>query len=457
MKDPQTPSSPLSAAGASTPQRFYYGWVITGVMATAGMLSIAMGTLNFGLFIKPMGDELDIGRSAFGWAMTARQVAMAVTAPVLGWLIDRFGSRVLLAVAAALAAAAMVGMSFATASWQVIALAAVMGLVGMGGPVTLVTSVPVAKWFVRKRARAMAIMSMGGPIGGIIFMPLTQVFIDTLGWRHTWIVLAAIGASIIIPLSLLLVRRQPEDMGLLPDGAPPATGEHRPAGAHHKPRKDQGAADEVSWTVAEAMRSPRFWQLVFAFAVVSLGMSTAGLHRIPHFMDRGIDARAVSFAVSVEAAMAGTITLLMGLLPHRIAPRILGAVCFVLLGLALLFTIIASNAPMVFLSTGTFGLGIGGQILLQNYLWPDYFGRHSVGRIRGVVMPITVLFGSIGAPLAGYIRDTSGTYDPIWWAGVGIIFTAALVMFMTLPPKKKAVVAGAVPVATTPTNTQGDR
>ena len=74
----------------------FYGWVIVGVMAATGAVSMAMGALNFGLFIKPMGDELGIGRSTFGWAQTARQVASAVTSPSVGWLLDRSGSRVML-------------------------------------------------------------------------------------------------------------------------------------------------------------------------------------------------------------------------------------------------------------------------------------------------------------------------------------------------------------------------
>ena len=142
----------------------YYGWVIVSVMATAGAVSMAMGSLNFGLFIKPMGDSLGIGRAWFGWAQTVRQVSSALTSPPVGWLIDRYGSRVMLPVAAIVTACAMIGLSFMTEAASVIvdagatvglaftnittaagfmvAMFAVMGLVGMSGPGALVTSVP---------------------------------------------------------------------------------------------------------------------------------------------------------------------------------------------------------------------------------------------------------------------------------------------------------------------------
>lgn len=173
--------------------RFYYGWVIVAVMAAAGAVSMAMGSLNYGLFIKPMGDELGIGQSTFGWAQTARQFASSGTSPGVGWLLDRFGSRVMLPVAALITGGAMIGLSFMSQGWHLVVLFSLMGLVGMSGPGALVTSVPVLKWFVRNRGKAISFMGLGIPIGALIFVPLTQVFIDTMGWRATWMLLAIIG------------------------------------------------------------------------------------------------------------------------------------------------------------------------------------------------------------------------------------------------------------------------
>ena len=94
---------------------------------------MAMGSLNFGLFIKPMGDSLGIGRAWFGWAQTIRQVASAFTSPAVGLLIDRYGSRVMLPVAALVTGCAMIGLSFLTDSnhaWIMVALFAAMGFGG---------------------------------------------------------------------------------------------------------------------------------------------------------------------------------------------------------------------------------------------------------------------------------------------------------------------------------------
>ena len=407
-------------------------------MATVGALSMALGSLNFGLFVKPMGDDLEIGRAVFGWAQSARQATSAATAPVVGGLIDRFGVRVLLATAALMTGAALAGLSLISDGWQLVGLFGLMGLVGMSGPGALVTSVPVTKWFVRERGRALSFMSLGIPFGGLLFMPLTQLLIDGFGWRTAWVLLAALGAGLIVPLSLLFVRRQPEDMGLRPDGDPPF---HRAGGVataeRHPALEPLPSADpERSWTRAEALRSPTFWRLVFVFSMVMLATSSVGFHRIPAFMDRGLDPRLISIATALDASAAGLSTFAMGLLTRRVPTRYLGAGGFMLLAAASLLTIWAADHVTVFVSMIAFGLGIGTMMLMQNYLWADYFGREHLGSIRGAVTPITLLFGGIGAPIAGYVRDATGSYDPIWLPSTGLMILGAIVLALTPAPEE---------------------
>ena len=418
-------------AGDGVSRRYFYGWVIGGVMAASGAVSMAMGSLNFGLFIKPMGDDLGIGRAAFGWAQTARQGASSLTSPAVGWLIDGYGSRVMLPVAALLTGLAMIGLANMQYAWQLVALFVVMGLVGMSGPGALVTSVPTLKWFVRNRGKAIAYTSLGIPVGAMLFVPLTQALIDAIGWRWAWVALAALGIGVIVPLAAIFVRRQPEDMGLLPDGdtpdSPPPDGE-RPTAADD--------SREVSWTVGEAVRTSTLWRLVIVFSMVSLATGTVALHRIPAFMDRGLDATLISLATAFDAVCAGAAMFVFGMLVRRAPARVLGAVGFLMLATASVLTIYATNILLVFVSMAIFGLGIGGMMFLQNIIWADYFGREYVGSIRGLVNPINLVVGGIGAPAAGYVRDLTDSYDPAWWAGVVLMTLAAALTALTPPPRK---------------------
>ena len=429
----------MSPDRAPVREKMFYGWVIVGVMASANAASMAMASLNFGLFIRPMGDELGMGRSMFGWSQTARQLGSSVTSPVVGSILDRHGARVLLAVAGASVAAAMVGLSFAQNAWQVILCFAVMGVVGMNGVGSLITTVPVAKWFVSKRGKAISYMSLGIPVGALIFIPLSEVFIDAWGWRMAWIALAGIGAGIIVPLSLLFVRRQPEDHGLLPDGAPDPESVAGRAAAARNP-----GAVETAWTVHEAVRTVAFWRLVVVFSLVSLAVATFGVHRIPSFVDRGLSTRMISFAAAMDAVCAGLSTFALGMLVGRFPARVLGGFGFLMLTLACVLTIYASTVPIMFLSMMAFGVGIGGLIFLQTFLWADYFGRANIGKIRGVVTPIMLIVGGIGAPIAGYVRDATGSYEPIWWAGVVVLLLGAVSILFTPAPKKPDVAAARV-------------
>ena len=235
-------------------RRFFYGWVIVGVMAVSSAVGMAKGTLNFGLFVKPMGDDLGIGRASFGWAQTARRGAEALSSPLAGPLLDRFGSRVILPVAALTTGLAMIGLAHISHSWQLILLFTIMGLIGMSGPGALATSVTVLKWFVVKRGRALAFMSLGVPVGAMLFIPLTEYLIETVGWETAWMILAIAGMGVLVPLAAILVRRQPEDMGLLPDG------DMDPDLA------ERADSDESSWTVSEAARTATLWKLVIVSA-----------------------------------------------------------------------------------------------------------------------------------------------------------------------------------------------
>lgn len=417
---------------AAQPQpRFYYGWVIVGVMAAGAAVSMAMGSLNFGLFVKPMGDELGIGRSMFGWAQTARQVSSATTSPLVGSLIDRFGARVMLPVAALLTGGAMIGLGFSHTAWQLILMFAVMGIIGMSGPGSLVTTVPVLKWFIRDRGRAVSFMSLGIPIGAVIFLPLTQWFIDIWGWRGAWIGLAILALCVIVPLSVILVRRQPEDLGLKPDGL---TDESEPP-EHAEPLLAQLPL-EVGWTVREAVHNPTFWRLVVIFSVFSLGSGLFSVHRIPSFMDRGLNPNLISFATAFDAVCAGASTFTMGFLVRKYPPRVLGSAGLALLAVAGILTIYGNTLLIMTLSMAVFGLGVGGTMFLQNFLWADYFGRTHLGGIRGVVNPVVMVIGGIGAPLAGYVDDTVGSYTSIWWVAVGLLFFAAAALLFTVAPSK---------------------
>jgi sugar phosphate permease len=404
--------------------------------------TMATGNLNFGLFVLPMGAALGMSRSQFGWTQTARRVATSLSSFVVGRLIDRYGPRVFIPVAAAFIGICLLLVARVTAPWQVILLFGLIGVSGLAAPNGIVTSVPVAKWFRRQRGKALAVAATGLGIGGIAFLPITQALIQNLGWRGAWTVLAIIFMIMSIPLAAIFLRRQPEDLGLAVDGG---TGRSAPAAAAGQPPPVE--APEAVWTVRAALHTGAMWKLMLVFALAGLAQGGASVHRIPYWVERGFDPQIVAFAFSVDAAGAAAMALVAGWLADRFPIRFIAAGSFLGLALAILLMIVGVNQYFLFGSTLTFGLSVGAGMVVHSYIFAAYYGRAFLGSIRGVVMPINLVSAGIGAPLVGYLRDGMDSYIFAWWLLLGVYAAAALLVLTAAPPRQREEALPAVSTA----------
>ncbi len=385
--------------------------------------TMATGNLSFGLFVIPMGGALGMTRSQFGWAVTTRRLAAGLSSYIVGRLLDRYGPRVLIPVSAAIIGVALIAVSRANAPWQVIALFGVVGMTGLAAPQNIVTSVPVAKWFQRKRGLALALAASGLGIGGVFFLPTTQLLLNNVGWRTTWVTMAVVFMALSIPLSAIFLRRQPEDLGLEVDGRPATLGRGGPMGQAAPP-----PAEEMSWTVREAFRTATMWRLLLAFALAGLAQGGTSVHRIPYWIENGFDAQIVSFSFAGDAAGAATMALFAGWMADRVPIRIIGAGSFVGLAIAMGLALVGRNEFFLFGSGITFGLSVGAGMILHSYIFAAYFGRTFLGSIRGIVLPVMLISNGIGAPLVGYLRDSTGSYVSSWWLILSLYLLAALII-----------------------------
>jgi MFS family permease len=411
----------------------FYGWVVIIALAVISCFNMAFATLNFGLFIRPMGDQLGITRTSFGWAMSARMGVGALTSPMIGRIIDRYGSRYIILFATMITGSAVACLGLITQGWQLITLFGFMGIIAMVGPANLAISVPVAKWFIKKKGIALAIVGATSALGGVIFVPLSQTFIHLYGWRTSWFMLALIGSSVIIPVSFIFVRRQPEDFGLYPDG-------ESPSGEIIDSIDDESLkSNEPFWTVREVIVTVKFWLLAILFGSVMLSLSTIGIHRIPNFIDQGLDPTTVAFATSLDPLAFGISTFLFGFLVQKIPIRFIGGIGMIGLSAAIYLSIVGNTSLLMCLSFIIFGLAMGAIMMMNNYIWPDYYGRKFLGSIRGIVTPITLLGSGAGAPLAGYIKDVTGSYDSIWLFMIVVLIIDAFVIVFVKPPHKNDI------------------
>ena len=415
---------------------FFYGWVMVGAFFLFNMLGQASGTLNFGLFVIPISDELGMSRQMIGWAQTARMWAGGLSGIVIGRWLDRRGPRGPVLVAAVVAVGGLLVLSRAQSAPVLFGVLLALGASGWTAPGggALIATVPVAKWFIRLRGRATGIVQLGLGVGGALLLPLTQVLIERHGWRSALVTLAWLSAAV-VPLVVLL-RRQPGDLGLLPDGGPPR---HRTArkrdAADRKPSVASPADDDPRWTLAGAARTQAMWQLTAAFASLAFMLGAASVHRVPHWVELGFSPSTVSLAFGVDATVAMATALAGGFVVERLAARFVGAISCVLFCLALALMLIGHAwPPVLFVSVMLFGAAIGFNMVVSGVIWAQYFGWRFVGAIRGVVLPITVLAGGLGAPIAGALRDVTGNYRTSWIMVLALSAVCALLLVSARPP-----------------------
>jgi MFS family permease len=407
-------------------RRLFYGWYMVAGLATVSLVSVNMAGISLGFFVRPMQDELEISDAYFGWAQSARLIGFGVSSYFIGRILDRYGARWPLVVAGILAGVLVVLLATIQAGWQFVVLFVFIGAIGMQGGGNLYASVPIARWFRRNRGKAMSTVFLGIP-AGIFLIPIVTYLITNTGWRATFVATGIFGGIVVVLVAAFVIRRSPEDMGLGPDGDPLDGPADDRADA---PRP----AAEYSWTRQQALRSSAFWRLVLVYGFLFLAMSTVSLFRTPYFEDQGVSRQMIGFAFSAEAVASVLAAIPAGWALDRYQIRYVASIPLLVMVLAVFATMAASNAWQVFLATCLFGVGAASSSVANNVIWPDYFGSLHIGAIRGRAMLGVYLFSAAGSPFAGFIKDTTGSYFPAWWAAIAGLLVAVVILLTNPRP-----------------------
>ena len=381
----------------------------------------------------------------FGIALSARQLGFAIMSPLLGKIIDNYNPRIMLVAVGLISGLAVYHLGAVTQAWQLIALIAILGLVGLqGSGGDLYSSVIVAKWFnteqnLAKRGRAMSIAFLGMPLGIFVLTPATEYLISHMGWQTTWKVYGLVGGSAFVLLALLL-KSPPQTQLAIPSTTAQATTSSKTTSSktpapQRVPPQAPKVTPEASWTRAQAMRTPTFWKLSISFGILMFCISTVALFRVPYFIDQGVASNWVAYALSLEAVISAASALPIGWLIGRYALNHLVAIAYSIAVVMLIITINADSRSAVFVSTAIFGLGAASNVILHNAIWPNYFGAEHIGAIRGVAMPISLSFAILGAPIAGWVSDATGSFTYLWWTNVGLMFIAIGMIISAVKPQ----------------------
>ncbi len=416
-------------------KKIFYGWWI--VLATNIICMLGYGTwlYSFGVFFKPMMAEFGWTRAMTAGAYSLRSVEGGIASPLVGWAVDKYGSRVIIIIGALISGLAFALMSLIHSLLGFYLFYGIVLSIGMSAMLYLPADTVLSKWFVRKLSRALAVLKTGAGFGGLICAPIAAVLITHFGWRAAFLILGIAVWVIVIPLALV-VRNSPQEMGLRPDGDPPFQEDREEAEVKRKPGKQFSEPEPArDYTLKQALSSSTYWLLCAAFFFQSMAHSVVIVHSVPHLTDIGISPEKAAFSLGLLTLVSVIGRLLFGYLGDIIVKRYLFMFAYFLEACGVLVLMTVRTMPQAYIFIALFGIGFGGTVPLAPAIRAEYFGRAAFGKIQGFMTPVTMTSSAVGPIFAGYLYDTTGSYHTSFLATGLLTFLAIVIIFFAKPAR----------------------
>lgn len=391
------------------------------------------------VFLKPLTEDLAVSRGLFSLLRSGEILIGAMLAPLVGPLVDRFGGRWLMAGGALVAGVGLVLLSQVSAFWQFLLVRWVLVTVGGVFMCHMVVSVTVARWFVRKRGRAIAIAGLGQGLSKVCIPVVTATLFVWLGWRSTWTIFGVVTLALLVIPALVFMRRSPEEMGLRPDGidAPGETSASLVSKGEATAVR-HAAADERIWTWQEVLRSQTFWIICFIYGMANVGIAGLNLHVFAYVTDIGSETIVAATVMSIIASSQLGSTMVWGFVSERMEIRRASMLMFLIQSTGLALALAGSQIVALYGGFFFYGIGLGGSWVLQEIIWATYYGRVSLGMVRGLGILVTHAFGAAGAPFFGFIYDATGSYLPSFVAFIIVLVLSAFLSLAVRAPRPPA-------------------
>lgn len=403
----------------------FYGWWI--VLASFFIAFYVAGSVFYGFtaFFEPIVEEYGWSYTQVSIASSLRGLEMGILAPLIGFFVDRFGSRKLAIFGVIVTGLGLILLSL-TKSLVIFYSACLLLSLGSGGCTSLVLYTAVANWFRRKASKALGVVSCGFGASGVL-VPLIVWLIAVYDWQTALVIIGLGMWALGIPLSLI-IRDKPEQHGYLPDGE--VVTEPMP----HPETQEQ----EVEVSFRKILKGRTLWLISFAEATRFIILSAVIIHVMPYLSSIGMS--------RTNAALVATAIPLLSLIGRFVAgwlgdiynKKYLMAGTYCLIGMGMLAFSYAPIGWAILLFLALFSSGTGGNATLRGAIVSEYFGVASFGKVLGIIMGASAIGGIIGPALAGWTFDTLESYHLIWLAFSGLTIIPIAAMLMVKPESLEA-------------------
>ncbi|TMC01694.1 MAG: MFS transporter [Chloroflexi bacterium] len=397
----------------------YRGWVLVWALGVTTIVSYGTTQYLYGVLVVPMQRELGWSRALISGAFSLALLTSGLLGLPIGRLVDRRGARGPMAAGSLLGGAGLIAAAQVSQPWQL--YAAWSGVLAVSMALTLypVTFTVVTNWFTRRRGSALAQLTLLGGLASPIFIPLAGVLVERAGWRATLVLFGLLQLAVALPIHALVVRRHPEDLGLLPDGDGSAAGGSRAGGS----------------SLRQALAVRPFWTLTAAFAFGWLAHSAILVHQVAYLIGRGFDAVLAASLAGLLGVASLPSRYLLNRLSERLSPQTLLAACYLAQAAGVGLLAWAASPLLVWAYVAVYGAAFGAISPLRASTMADQFGRRSYGAITATAGVPVAVAGSLGPIAAGAVYDRAGTYAPALALIAGAFVVSALTVALTPRPR----------------------
>lgn len=396
--------------------KVFYGWVI--VAAALVIILVLVGIrFSFGVFFKSLEADFELSRAATSSVFSVYMVLAAVFGIVNGWALDRYGPRRILALMGLFTGLGLLITGLTNSLWQLFLSYSLLVAVGTAGAVPLLTTI-ISRWFDKNRGIAIGIATCGTGLGTLVLAPLTAYLIFSVGWRMSYIILGVVACLVVISLATLL-RRDPGEIGDLPDGVKARVGR-----AELTERENNSPL--TGYSLAQALRTRNFWLLVSVFLFWAFGLGLVMTHIVPYATDLGISTIEASTILGLIGGVQILSRLFVGRASDIVGRKLPGLICALLGTGALIWLIWSHDLWMFYLFAIIFGLSYGGLGVVNLTMVSDTFYGRNLGVIMGAMNAGYSVGLAIGAALGGFVFDVNGSYVVAFEMGAAAMLISGL-------------------------------
>jgi MFS transporter, OFA family, oxalate/formate antiporter len=399
----------------------FYGWVVVG--GAFLVLFMAYGAqFSFGVFFSALLEEFGWSRAALSGAFSLYAFGYSGFAFVSGWLTDRWGPRAVIATGGIFLGAGWIAMSFTSSLWHPYVFYGIVAALGMS-TAYVPCGATVTRWFSRRRGLAAGLASAGGSLGAFVLPPVAQLLVSTVGWRWAYVIF---GSAILLTLNALapLMKRDPEGLGLVPDGRPSGWPE-----STERPR-------DGDYTIVQALKSRAFWVLFALFTATWIPVFSPVVHLVPLARGLGIEPMLAATLVSALGLAAVGGRLVLGTLSDRAGRRPALGIGLGMQAAAFLGFAQAGSLPGLYAASIAFGFSYGAISALMPAVVADFFGRRHAGGLVGLLFATAGSMAAWGPLGAGFIYDRTGSYGTAWMGSAALNVVALTLLRWARPPRR---------------------